>query len=211
MRREDRQALLVGRHDHDHKPGRLLGAVLARGRRASSRSGGGRRRSGAARPAAPRSARRRTRGRAARAAPSTPPSLDGEVGLAEAVDLDRPVPEQEDRLELRARRASAGEAAPPSARRACARAAGRRGSSYGSARSAATKPSRVRSTPSGPTYAGESHQYAGSSSSTSTPASRQSARSRAACSSDVGERQMDDVVRAPARGTRRAARREITS
>ena len=110
MRREDRQSLLVGGDDHDHHPRALLRAVaLVEGERrlvAVVAVGDQQLRVGELRGErvaelgveAPE-----PRGHAA--------LLRREVGLAEPVERDRAVPEQEDRLELRARRLEQPQAA----------------------------------------------------------------------------------------------------
>jgi hypothetical protein len=80
----------------------------------------------------------------------------------------------------------AAAAAPPSARHACARAAGRPGCRTARAEAPRRAPSRRRATPSGPTYSCASHQHAGSGSRTRTPCSCHSARLAAASSSESG-------------------------
>ena len=99
MGREDGQPFLVGRDDHGQQPGRLaererrLVAVVTVG---DEQLGPG----------------ELLGERVAEAGVETPElvAVDLQVGLAEAVDLDRPVPEEEERLELRARGAQEAEA-----------------------------------------------------------------------------------------------------
>src|SRR5437868_4782181 len=94
VRREDGQALLVGRHDHRQKPRglaereRSLVPVVAVGDE-ELRVG------------------ELLRERVAELGVEAPQlvAADLQIGLAQPVDLDRPVPEEEQRLELRARRA----------------------------------------------------------------------------------------------------------
>jgi len=68
--------------------------------------------------------------------------------------------------------------------------------SYGSVRSAATKPSRVRATPSGPTYSCVSHQYDGSALLDEHPVLAPAREVAGGLLLRVGQGQAHDVVRA---------------
>ena len=134
VRREDRQALLLGRDDHDRHPGARLGAVLLVERERGLVRGGARPRSAGSRPRAPPAARprRATTGCARRRARRRRPA-------------HRPGPPARPRTAGRSARPAcaspgAAVAVPPSARRASARAEARRPSR--TARPAAPRPAR---------------------------------------------------------------------
>ena len=103
VRREDRQPLLAGRDDHGEQPGRRLAAVLLVERE---------RRLVAVMPVGDQELRvgelldsASENSGSSRQSASDAAFVRRQVGLAETVDLDRAVPEEEERLELRARRA----------------------------------------------------------------------------------------------------------
>ena len=198
-----------GRDEHDHASARSPGPVLPR-RRAPSRSGGGRRRSGAA--CRRSSGERRSSSRQSRS-PSTSQSGSRSGG---ATGRRR----RGAGRSARAARASpaAGGGAPPSGR-AWVRSCGSTPPvSYGSAASETTSPSRVPGDAVGPTYVLRRAPRPPAARLDEDAAPRASRRSaRAGLLRGVGQRQVDDVVRAPreqlrarssGRSRRTAARRD---
>ena len=150
VRREDRQPLLVGRDDHDEQPRRRLGAVLLvereRGLVAVVAVGDQQLRV------------RQLLGERVAEVGVEPPEprgdaalLGGEVGLAETVERRSSRPRAGRSARAACASHEAGAAAPPSGRRACARAGGRRGSRTARRAARRRSPRGVRATPSGPT------------------------------------------------------------
>ena len=161
------QPLLAGRDDHRQQPRRRLGRVLLVKREGCLVTVMPVPNQELASASSLISASENSASSRQSCEPTPPSSTVSRV--AETVDLDRAVPEEEERLELRARRAEQPQPAllRPRVRAfvgeddaVLVRLEPERG----------YEPSRRRSTPSGPTYSCASHQHAGSASRRARPA-----------------------------------------